>query len=146
MEIRVRGLEPGDEPAVAGLAGQLGYPSTPEQIRRRWTALQGREEHFTAVAVLHDNRPVGWVHAFLALRLQSQLFAEIGGMVVAEDHRSGGIGAAMLRAVEAWARSKTVTRIRVRSNVIRARAHDFYLNHGYEQGKTSHVFEKRLSS
>ncbi len=119
-------------------------PSTPEQVRRRLAALKGRKDHFVAFAVTPENRPVGWVHAYLALRLQSDFFAEIGGMVVAQEIRGQGIGASLLAAVEKWARSKAAAKVRVRSNVIRSRAHGFYLQRGYRLGKTSNVFEKCL--
>ncbi|MEJ2038206.1 MAG: GNAT family N-acetyltransferase [Desulfosarcinaceae bacterium] len=144
MQVRLRVAEPDDEQAVALLAGQLGYPSTPAQVRRRLAAIQGREEHFVILAVSPENRPVGWMHAFIALRLQSDLFAEIGGMVVAEEHRGRGIGARLLAAAEDWARSKAMAKVRVRSNVIRDRTHGFYLDRGYRQRKTAHVFEKTI--
>ena len=144
MQLRVRTPEPGDAGELAELAGQLGYPSSPDQIRRRVADLEAREDHFVALALTPDNKPVGWVHGYLSLRLQSDSFAEIGGLVVAENHRGRGIGALLLGAVEEWARSKNLTKVRVRSNVIRGRAHGFYLQHGYRQGKTSHVFDKSL--
>jgi GNAT superfamily N-acetyltransferase len=144
MQTRIRAPEPGDEVEVAALAAQLGYPSSPEQVGRRLSALKGRQEHFVAFAVTPDNRPVGWAHAYLARRLQSDVFVEIGGMVVAQEIRGQGIGASLLAAVEVWARSKASAKVRVRSNVIRGRAHAFYLQCGYQQGKTTHVFEKRL--
>jgi hypothetical protein len=56
------------------------------------------------------------------------------------------MGRELCRAAEEWARGCGVTRIRVRSNVIRERAHAFYLRDGYARVKTSAVFEKVLAA
>jgi GNAT superfamily N-acetyltransferase len=53
-------------------------------------------------------------------------------------------GAALLAQAEEWARKRNVRTIRLRSNVVRERAHLFYLGEGYERIKTSHVFQKEL--
>lgn len=43
-----------------------------------------------------------------------------------------------------WARGQGMTRLRVRSNVIRGRAHRFYLRLGFERVKSQAVFDKSL--
>ena len=60
--------------------------------------------------------------------------------------RLGSIGAALLEEVEAWAwaRARGCAALRVRSNVVRERAHRFYRRAGFETIKTQHVFEKRI--
>ena len=65
-------------------------------------------------------------------------------MVVSEEHRGTGIGTQLLGKTEDWARSWKVRVIRVRSNVVREGAKDFYEGAGYEQTKTTHVFQKPL--
>jgi GNAT superfamily N-acetyltransferase len=131
-----------DMDAVAKLCGELGYPSSPQAVADRLEQFIDHEDHLVIVAAEDPGEPVGWIHAFLAHRLESDTFAEIGGMVVAEGHRSMGIGATLLQKTEAWARLKGVPAIRVRSNIVRERAHRFYLCSGYSQGKTAHIFEK----
>ena len=103
-----------------------------------------REDHFVLVATDDSDTLVGWIHAFLVHLVETDRFAEIGGMVVSEEHRCTGIGTQLLEKAEEWARSQKVMAIRVRSNVVRERAHDFYERSGYKQIKTSHVFQKPL--
>lgn len=76
--------------------------------------------------------------------MESDPHAEIGGLVVDERHRDAGIGRLLLEQAEAWARAKGCGTIRLRSNIIRKEAHQFYLNVGYSNNKTQHAFAKTL--
>lgn len=134
----------GDEEALAFLCGELGYPSTAKEIVERLSHFLNREEHFVLVATNDIDKPVGWIHAFISHRVESDAFAEIGGMVISEDHRNMSIGKQLLEKAEHWAKSQKVGIMRVRSNIIRERAHDFYKHAGYKLSKTSHVFLKTL--
>lgn len=69
--------------------------------------------------------------------------AEILALSVDENNRSNGIGAALLRTAEEWAREQGARRVRVRSNVIRKDAHRFYEREEYAPVKDQRVFEKR---
>jgi GNAT superfamily N-acetyltransferase len=142
--IYLRKPDTGDEEALAVLCGELGYPSSAQEIVERLSHLQDREDHFVLVATDDSDTPVGWIHAFVALRVETDAFAEIGGMVVSEEHRGAGIGTQLLGKAEEWARSQKLRTIRVRSNVVRERAHDFYEAAGYKQTKKLHVFQKPL--
>jgi GNAT superfamily N-acetyltransferase len=135
---------PGDEDDIAGLCGELGYPSSTTQVAARLSQIAGRDDHLVLVAVNEADDPVGWVHACVVRRVESDPFVELGGMVVSGPHRGRGIGAQLLGMSEEWARSRGAVAVRVRSNVVRERAHGFYMRAGYEHLKTSHVFVKRL--
>jgi GNAT superfamily N-acetyltransferase len=143
-QIHFRKPDSGDEEALSVLCGELGYPSSAQEVVERLSHFVGHEDHFVLVAVDDSDKPVGWIHAFLARRVESDAFAELGGMVVKEEHRGTGIGSQLLGLAEEWARSQEVRAMRVRSNVIRESAHDFYKHAGYKQTKTSHVFQKPL--
>ena len=143
-KIFFRKADTGDEEALAILCGELGYPSTAKEIIKRLNHFLDREEHFVLLATNDIDMPVGWIHAFISHRVESDAFAEIGGMVVSEEHRNMRIGKQLLEKAEQWAKSQKVSVIRVRSNIIRERAHDFYELSGYKRSKTSHVFLKTL--
>jgi len=49
----------------------------------------------------------------------------------------------LLAAAEAWAARQGLDEVILRSNVVRERAHGFYVREGYEQAQTSHQFRKR---
>jgi GNAT superfamily N-acetyltransferase len=87
---------------------------------------------------------VGWVHVSVSHLLESDVRAEVNGLVVAEGRRSAGAGAKLLKAAEEWARKRGCRGMNVRSNVIRERAHKFYERQGYEHYKTQKAFRKAL--
>jgi GNAT superfamily N-acetyltransferase len=142
--MRIRPMTAADAPLVAELTTQLGYPASPEETRERIAALTARPEEHVALVADDNGRAVGWVHVRLLTSLESGRKADIGGLVVDDDHRSAGVGAELLAAAEAWALGRGVTMMVVRSRVARERAHRFYEREGYALVKTSHVFEKPL--
>lgn len=144
MEPAIRPMRTTDAARIAELTGQLGYPSTPEDIGGRFAHLRGRSWDEILVAVDDGDLPIGWIHVSRFASLEASDVALIGGMVVDEAHRAGGIGAALLGAAEGWAREHGASTMVVRSRVTRERAHRFYERHGYAAVKTSRVFEKPL--
>ena len=58
----VRPMTEGDAPEVADLSGQLGYPSTVAQIRRRFERLSVDTDSAVFVAEGEGGRIAGWVH------------------------------------------------------------------------------------
>lgn len=133
-----------DTARVAELTGQLGYPSTRDDIGGRFAYLRRRPEDEVLVAVGEDDQPIGWIHVSRFASLEASDVALIGGLVVDDAHRAGGIGEALLDAAEGWARGHGASTMVVRSRITRERAHRFYERHGYRTVKTSHVFEKPL--
>ena len=71
--------------------------------------------------------------------------AEIKNMAVLDSHQRRGVGAALVRAGEAWARERGCDTITVRTNVTRERAHAFYRREGYGWVKRQETFRKRLT-
>jgi GNAT superfamily N-acetyltransferase len=144
MGVEVRRAGAGDAGAIAELATELGYPSSREDAGRRLSAILGRHDHFAAVAVDGRGEVIGWVHACEVLRVESDRRVEVAGLVVREEARGAGVGRALMEAAEDWARELGVPEIRLRSNVVRRRAHSFFERRGYRASKTSHVFDKTL--
>ena len=64
---------------------------------------------------------------------------------MADGSRGVGVGAQLLHAAEQWAAKNGFGRMRVRSNVVRERAHRFYLREGYRERKRQVVFDKDLT-
>jgi GNAT superfamily N-acetyltransferase len=141
--VRVRPPLPTDAPALAALAGELGYPTSAEALLGRLAAL-----HPTDAAVMvstgADDAPTGWCHVEMRRTLVEPMGALIVGLVIGEGHRSAGIGAALLAAAEAWARARGCKRLVVATRVTRERAHRFYAREGYEVAKTSYFLTKAL--
>ena len=144
MTPEIRRAEVEDFQDLAYLSSELGYGLTDVEIRLRLEDLAKRPEHAVFVAESPEGQVVGWVHVCLCRYLESDPFAEVVGLVVAQEHRSSGVGAALLTGAEEWAREQEMEAIRVRSNVVRERAHRFYLRQGFVQIKTQTVFSKLL--
>ncbi len=145
VSVHIRPMLAQDADCVAALATQLGYPSTSDEIRQRFDRIASRSEHTVLVAE-DDGKGliVGWLHVFLCHLMESDPYAEIGGLIVDERCRGSGIGQRLLEQAETWARAKGCASVRLRSNIIRKEAHEFYLQHGYTVTKTQHAFAKSL--
>jgi GNAT superfamily N-acetyltransferase len=140
----VRFAAPGDADRIAALSTQLGYPASGDDVARLMAALAQNPDHVVLIAADADGSAVGWVHVFLSRRVFVAPFAELGGLIVDESRRGSGVGAALLSRAEEWAREAGCALLRVRTNVLRAGAHDFYRRAGYAVIKEQRVLEKEL--
>lgn len=141
----IRGARAGDRDDLARLSAILGYPMTAEAARARLGEIADHPDHALLVAE-SQGRVVAWLQVSLPRIFESPRQAEIAGLVVDEDARGQGIGSRLLREAEGWARDRHCAVLRVRSNVIRDRAHGFYLNAGFGEIKTQKVFERRIDA
>ena len=142
--IAIRRARLGDAGVVAVLSGQLGYPATEQEMAERLAKLIHRPGEGVVLIAEASGEIVGWLHVSITPLLEVPLRAEVNGLVVDETKRSQGAGAKLLEAAERWATGKGCKSMSVRSNVIRERAHGFYLRHGYEHFKTQKAFRKPL--
>lgn len=143
-DVAIRTAVEGDSRALAELSVQLGYPTSNAQALERLRSILYSDEHLVLVASQSDGAVIGWVHVFLALRIESDRFAELGGFVVNENHRNRGIGRMLLRAAEEWVVDRGVAKLRVRSRSTRQDAHAFYERLGFRSTKQQHVFDKPM--
>ncbi len=141
--VRLRSPVPSDAPALAALAGELGYPTAAEELLGRLAALHPTD---AAVIVSTDasDAPTGWCHVEMRRTLVEPRSALIVGLVIGEGHRSAGVGAALLEAAERWARARGCRKLVVATRITRERAHRFYAREGYEVNKTSYFLTKPL--
>lgn len=138
----IREARPADYARMAELAGQLGYPSSAEDVARRLGSFEARGERVAFVAQLPDGEIGGWIGAFVYRSVEADARVEISGLVVDERYRSRSVGRALLERAEMWAREKGYSATSLRSNVIRERAHAFYERQGYKHTKTQKSFRK----
>jgi GNAT superfamily N-acetyltransferase len=147
-EVLLRLIEPRDATEVALLAEQLGYTRSAEEIQV-WIqdlapGLGSHADLQAAFVACLGDEVVGWVAVSIERHLQSEPHVLIGGLVVKEGIRGKGIGRRLCQHAEQWGRSRGVKKVRVTSRSTRPDAHRFYLQDGYEQVKTSLVFDKLL--
>jgi GNAT superfamily N-acetyltransferase len=143
-EVKIRRARANDAQQLAELSGQLGYPTTAAEIKKRLRRLKPASQNALFVAESTGAGVVGWAHVSVTPLLEVGTRAELNGLIVADGQRSLGAGACLLQAAEDWAHKHGCPSMSVRSNVIRERAHKFYERQGYEHYKTQKAFRKEL--
>jgi GNAT superfamily N-acetyltransferase len=138
-EVRIRPATAADAPAMADLAGQLGYPAEASVMVARLASLDARGTVFVAEC---DGAVAAWIHCHERRTLAAEPVAEVLGLVVAEEQRGRGIGSALMARAEVWAKAHGFDRVRLNSAVHRDGAHDFYSALGYSESKRQVVFVK----
>ncbi len=141
--MQLRAIEPGDLEQVAALSAELGYPIAPDLLAANLATLAASSDHLARAAVV-EGRVAGWIHAGLNRAVFERAWVEIEGLVVSAACRGRGVGAALLRAAEGWARAQGVREVRLGCRVSRAEAHRFYERMGYRISKTQHRFARTL--
>jgi GNAT superfamily N-acetyltransferase len=122
----------------------LGYPTSVKEMKGRLKEVMKDRDAACFVVESREEGVIGWIHVSVTPLLEVERRAEVNGLVVDERVRSRGAGALLLAAGEKWARGKLCKNMSVRSNVLRERAHGFYLRNGYEHYKTQKAFRKSL--
>ena len=144
MDPLLRNAELNDSERIAELSGQLGYNTTGETMLKRLSGLLNNPNHAVFVATI-DQHDIGWIHGFYSLTVESDPLVEIAGLVIDEQHRGKGIGQLLVNEVIAWGHTRAVSKIRVRSRIIRKEAHLFYQRLGFTEVKEQKVFDLPLN-
>jgi GNAT superfamily N-acetyltransferase len=139
--VNVRPAVAQDAARIVELMHQLGYEVAAAAVADRLRRRGERREVFVAA---RDDRVVGWAGVSTDEPFVEGFGAHLEGLVVDEAFRGAGIGAALLEAAEAWARERGCAFMRVQSNVIRERAHEFYRRQGYGTIKAQYHLRKPL--
>src|SRR5262245_26679475 len=117
-------MEVGDLEEVTALAAQLGYPNSIEDIRVRFARIRNAPGYGLFVAKSENGQVLGYIQINSEPEtLLAGPRADVAALVVDEAARRAGIGVALLRRAEKWAREQRLTTIRVRSNITRNDAH-----------------------
>jgi|SRR6185312_3616626 len=140
----IRVATPADADELGRLSGQLGYPADAPAILRRLDGVAAQHAGVVLVAVDPQGGLGGFAHVEPRHLLIAEPFAELAALVVSETVRGQRVGSDLLAAAEAWAREQGFASMRVRSNVLRDRAHRFYLREGYTEKKRQAVFLKQF--
>jgi len=143
MTCEVRQAVAVDVPRLAELSGALGYPVALDVFADRLERMLARDDNTVLVAT-DGQEVIGWLHGAEHELLETGRHCEILGLIVDARARRGGVGHLLIAAVEAWAASRGIDQIAVRSNIVRVESHPFYEGLGYTRVKTQHAYGKRL--
>lgn len=144
MEITIRNAEIKDSKSITELSNELGYETLNIDIQNRLNRILENPDNCVYVAI-KKGKVVGWIHGFYSMRVESNFFVEIGGLVVNENFRKNGIGKKLVDKVIEWTYLHKCDKVRVRCNVVRKESHRFYENIGFEINKEQKIFDKRLN-
>jgi GNAT superfamily N-acetyltransferase len=142
--VTIRRARATDAVRIAELSGQLGYPTRALEMAERLGEVMKDKRAACFVAEQKERGITGWIHVSITSLLEVAKRAEVNGLVVDGNARSRGAGWLLLDAGEKWAKKEGCKGMSVRSNVIRERAHGFYLRCGYEHYKTQKAFRKKI--
>ena len=139
----IRRAQIGDAAEMARLAGELGYPMSSAEMKRRLENLLPNPHHHIAV-VASGERLLGWMHVERRFSLEGGARAELMGLVVDSTARRRGFGRELLKVAENWTLAQELSSLTVRSNAAREQSHPFYESLGYSRSKTQHVYTKAV--
>ena len=142
-EVQIREIKIEDSESITDLTNQLGSKVSSDVVSNQITEILKNPDHFAFVAI-RNNIVVGYIHCFKAIRLTSNPFVEICGLVVDEVERGNGIGKLLVQKVENL--ELDCQKIRVRCNTKRDLAHKFYYQLNYTQKKEQKIFEKNITN
>ncbi|HTM23980.1 MAG TPA: GNAT family N-acetyltransferase [Vicinamibacterales bacterium] len=141
--ISIRPATEADARRLAELSAVLGYPVEAADMAARLSRLLVCDDNAVLVAAA-SGLVVGWIHGADHELLETGRHCEILGLVVDANHRRGGAGRRLVAAIEAWAASRGIAQMAVRSNVVRLESHPFYERLGYSRVKTQHSYRKSI--
>lgn len=140
--IHVRTYEPNDEAFILGLAPRLTIGMRPWRDRQQWIAaasgwLTGsirEHERKTMVFVAeneHGSR-VGFATVSRSTHFTGQTEAYIGELVTVEAAEGQGVGSALVKACEGWAREQGFALLTLTTGAANDRALRFYHHLGFQ--------------
>ena len=144
MGIIIRNAEIKDSESITELSNQLGYEALNSDLQNRLKTILEHPDNCIYVATV-NGKVIGWIHGFYSMRVESDFFVEIGGLVVRENSRKNGIGKLLVDKLIEWTELKNCRKVRVRCNVIITESHKFYEKIGFEINKEQKIFNKRLN-
>lgn len=141
MKAIYRPFSDNDVSALIELMALLGYDHSAASIVQNIKAL--RRSGGEVFVAERSGLVCGCVSAIVDTRLAEGSNGEIVSLVVTQNARGNGIGKGLVSEAENWL-SGRVPQIRVRANITRESAHQFYKSLGYSLTKSQAVFTKIL--
>ena len=133
----LRKIKNSDSAQIAKLLGQLGYPTVPTVVAKRFKVLKTKFDQI--LVVVDKGEAVGFVSAHLIPLIHEDGFlSRITALVVDEGYRGKGIGKKLVQKAEIWAKKQGAVKSEITSGAMRKKAHLFYEKMGYQE------YRKRL--
>ena len=129
--LTIRAAQVSDAAPIAGLIGELGYRTSATDMAERLGAIVPNPDYHTLVAT--DAAHVVGMAGMAVGRYYEKngIYVRLLALVVHEESRRRGIGTVLVRAAEAWARTRGATAVIINSGNHRSQAHEFFRWCGY---------------
>lgn len=119
-------------------------PGAEKTMRRFLADMAGDRNSFLYVAVSDEGRIIGFISGELregSPTFRSKTWASVDDVFVAPDHRSLGVGRALVGSVAAWAREKRANGVSLQVAAANERARKFYEGLGFREISIYEVLE-----
>jgi GNAT superfamily N-acetyltransferase len=149
VNLELRGIERDDVSAAVALIEESTLSpgvENPSRASDYWDAvLETRRRNGEVLVALLDGEVVGLCQILIFRHFQHSAgwCCELESVYVRSDCRSRGVGGAMVRWAEDFARARHCYRVQLSSRNPRIDAHRFYRDHGFQQN--SQGFKKELT-
>ena len=133
-QIDIREAELTDIFALTELMNQLGYVTTKDEMKVRFTNIQDHEDYKTFIAIA-DSQVVGMVGMVKNYFYeQNGVYVRVLALITNHAFRRNGIGRRLMEASEKWAMEIWAETILLNcgNRAERTIAHQFYQNLGYQ--------------
>lgn len=138
--ISLRFAQRSESEQLYDLLTQMGYK--PDRETLPYTMAQLSESGADYILAAYDgDRMVGWIHAVIMNRVTSGRYVEVVSLIIDHEYRRQGIGARLIKQASNWAASNNLPKVRVRCNMVREQAHEFYRALGFIINKEQRVFD-----
>ena len=133
-----------DAPALAALMCELGYETTPAEMRRRLKPILCDVRYRTLLAEV-EGKVCGMIGTLAHASYEhNDPGARILALVTLSTARRRGIGRALIATAEEDLTQRGITRVSLNTSLTRKEAHKFYESLGYE--RNGWRFMKQLPS
>ncbi len=119
----------------------LGYEYDLDKQKAKLEMILNDSTQAVFVAAV-GNRTVGYIHLANYDVIYADNYKNCLGLAVDNDFKRMGIGSALLKQAENWAKENGASGIRLCSGIERENAHKFYKSQGYTENKTQKNLRK----
>ncbi len=128
----IRELVPEDLPAATELLGHLNPGIPAEVLRRRFESILADHPHYHAFGAFPDGKLAAVAGVWIATKIWCGRYLELDNLVVDPALRSSGLGSALIRHLEAFAREKECNLAVLDSYTSNHPSHRLYHRLGFE--------------
>ncbi|MCH7225967.1 GNAT family N-acetyltransferase [Haloferula sp. A504] len=130
--IEVRSLSPAEFPTATGLLAHLNPDCTTAVLLERFRRIIEEHPHYLPIGAFRRGTMVGFAGAWVATKIWCGRYLEIDNLVVHPEHRSSGVGSALIAHLEQLGRERDCNLITLDAYTHNHASHRLYHRLGFE--------------